>query len=84
MEVHFTPELQAKLTETAKAAGREPDDLVQDVIAGCLEELSRVRSMLDRRYDEVKAGRVTPIDGNAFFEDLRRREAELLQHRSPR
>jgi hypothetical protein len=32
MEVHFTPELEAKLTQSAAQKGRDPDELVQDVI----------------------------------------------------
>jgi hypothetical protein len=33
-------------------------------------------------YDEIKSGRVAPVDGESFFEDLRRREIELLKQRS--
>jgi hypothetical protein len=29
--------------------------------------------MLNSRYDDLKSGRVKPIDGEAFFESLRRR-----------
>jgi hypothetical protein len=35
--------------------------------------------LLDSRYDDVKSGRVKPIDGEAFFETLRQREDELLK-----
>jgi len=38
--------------------------------------------MLDGRYDEVKSGRVKPIGGETFFEDLRQRENELLAKRN--
>jgi hypothetical protein len=41
-----------------------------------------VRTMLDSRYDEVKSGRVKPIDGEAFFDSLRQREDELRKRRS--
>jgi hypothetical protein len=34
-----------------------------------------LRQTLDRRYDELKSGRVKPVDGEAFFEILRQREA---------
>ena len=47
-------------------------------------DLADVRGMLDRRYDEVKSGKVKPRDGEAFFENLRRREDELIKQRSPR
>jgi hypothetical protein len=39
--------------------------------------------MLDSRYDDLKSGRVKPVDGEEFFETLRRREDELLRKRSP-
>jgi len=38
--------------------------------------------MLDGRYDDIKSGRVKPVDGEAFFESLRQREDELLKNRS--
>jgi len=31
-----------------------------------------MREMLDGRYDDIKSGRVKPIDGEEFFESLRR------------
>ena len=42
-----------------------------------LTEVAEIREMLDGRYDEVKSGRVEPIDGEAFFDNLRQRENEL-------
>lgn len=79
MEVHLSPELEAKLNQVAKETGRAADDLVQDAMAGYFEELAQVRGTLDRRYDDIKSGRVKPIDGEEFFETLRRREDELLK-----
>ena len=83
MEVHLTPDLEKKLSDVAAKTGRGADELAQDVIAGYLDELSEVRVMLDSRHDDLKSGRVKPIDGEAFFESLRQREEELLK-RSPR
>ena len=40
MEVHFTPELERKLHDLAAKQGKETDELLQDVVAGYLEELS--------------------------------------------
>jgi hypothetical protein len=51
-------------------------------MAGYLQEVSEVRHMLDSRYDDIKSGRVKPVDGEAFFESLRQREDELLKNRS--
>jgi len=80
MEVHFTPELEKKLNELAAKTGRGADELVQDVVAGYVDELASVREMLDGRYDDLKSGRVKPVDGEAFFEQLRQREDERLKH----
>ena len=82
MEVHFTPELERKLNDIAAKTGRAADELVQDVVAGYVDELAGVRELLDGRYDDLKSGRVKPIDGEAFFEQLREREDERLK-RSP-
>ena len=83
MEVHFTPELEKRLTDLAAQTGRGADELVQDAVAGYMDELSGMRQMLDSRYDDLKSGRVQPIDGEAFFESLRLREDELLNPRTP-
>jgi hypothetical protein len=40
--------------------------------------------MLDTRYDDIKSGRVKPIDGEAFFDSLREREDELLKPHNPK
>ena len=84
MEVHFTPELEKKLNDLAVRTGRATDDLVQDVVAGYVDEVAAVHEMLDSRYDDLKSGRAKPIDGEAFFENLRQREDEHLKQRSPR
>jgi hypothetical protein len=83
MEVHFPPEVEEQLARLADSTGQGADELVQDVMAGYLAELAEVRTNLDRRYDEIKSGKVLPIDGESFFESLRKREEELLKsHRT--
>jgi predicted DNA-binding protein len=79
MEVRFKPETESRLIELAARIGRAPDDLVEDAIAGYLAELVEVRATLDSRYDDLKSGQVKLIDGEAFFEGLRRREDDLLK-----
>jgi hypothetical protein len=84
MDVHLNnPDLQAKLDRWVTETGRGPDELVEDAMAGYFDELARTREMLDSRYDDLKSGRVKPIDGEEFFENLRRREDELLKKHSP-
>jgi hypothetical protein len=41
MEVHFPPELEAKLAHSAAEQGRKPDELVQDVVTRYFEEEAR-------------------------------------------
>jgi predicted transcriptional regulator len=82
MEVRFKPETESRLQELAAQTGRAPDELVEDAMVGYLQELAHTRQMLDARYDDVKSGRVKPIDGEGFFESLRQREDELLKRRS--
>ena len=77
MEVHFAPELQARIDQLVIETGRAPDKLVEDAMAGYVAELAQTREMLNSRYDDLKSGRVKPIDGEAFFESLRKREDEL-------
>lgn len=83
MEVRFNPDLQAKLDKLATETGRPTGELVEDVVAGYFDELAQTREMLNRRYDDLKSGRVKPLDGEEFFESLRRREDELLKKHSP-
>jgi predicted DNA-binding protein len=84
MEVHLKPETESRLNELASKSGRPTDDLVEDAMAGYLSEAAELRNMLDSRYDEIKSGRVKPIDGETFFESLRQREDELLKQRPPK
>jgi predicted transcriptional regulator len=41
MEVHFPPELKAKLTHSAAQQSRNPDELMQDVVSRYFEEETR-------------------------------------------
>jgi predicted transcriptional regulator len=84
MEVHIKPETESRLAELASKSGRATDDLVEDALAGYLAEVAEVHEMLDGRYDDIKSGRVKPIDGEAFFDGLRQRENELLKQRNPK
>ena len=49
MEMHFTPDIEAKLHALATETGRTADEFVQDALAGYFEELAQVRGMLDSR-----------------------------------
>jgi len=77
MEVHVTPETARKLKDLATTSGRAPEDIVED--AGYLEEVASVRETLDSRYDDLKTGRVKPIDGEEAFRTLREKSARPLR-----
>jgi len=69
---YFSRETESRLQELAAKTGRAAVDLVEDATAAYLQELTRKRDMLDGRYDDIKSGRVTPIDGEEGFAALRR------------
>jgi hypothetical protein len=70
MEVHFTPEVEAKLEQMARESGCRSDELVVDAVRCHIDGLAYVREMLDRRYDDLESGRVQPIDGEEAFQRL--------------
>ena len=76
MEVNFRPETESRLQELASRSGRPPSDLIEDAMAGYLQEVTQVREMLDGRYDDLKNGRVQPVDGEQAFANLRQKSKE--------
>jgi predicted transcriptional regulator len=56
MEVHFTPELEAKLAHSAAKQGRDPDELVQDVVTRYFDEEVRF-------VEAVKRGEAALLKG---------------------
>ena len=75
MEVNFRPETESRLQELSSKSGRAPSDLIEDAIAGYLQEVGQVREMLDGRYDDLKSGRVKPVDGDEAFAKLRQKSS---------
>ena len=82
MQIKFKPETESRLNELAAESGRSPDDLIEDAMAGYLAEVAGVRSMLAARYDDIKSGRVKPIDGEQAFARLRHKSKERRSSRS--
>ncbi len=62
--------------------GRAPDELLEDALAGYLQELGSVRDMLDNRYDDVKSGRVQLLDGEDALANLQRKSNDRRSGRS--
>jgi len=81
MEVHFAPELQAKIDQWVMETGLPVEKLIEDALAGYAAELAQKREMLDSRYDDLKSGKVKPIPGDevkAYF-----REKSAARRKSP-
>lgn len=81
MDVRFKPETESRLKELASKSGRPANELVEDALAAYLSEVTELRARLDSRYAEVKNSSVKLINGESFFEELRRRENELTNRR---
>jgi predicted transcriptional regulator len=77
MVVKLKPETESRLQKLAESTGRAPEDLVEDAMVGYLAELAQLQNALDSRYDEIKSGRVQPLDGEQAFAQLR----QANQHR---
>ena len=73
MEVQLESELQDKLDKFARQSGRPAGELVQDAVAGYLDELDGTNAMLDSRYDDIKSGKVKLIPGDEAFARLHER-----------
>jgi hypothetical protein len=71
MNVHVTPETARKLKDLSATSGRAAEEIVEDALAGYLEEVTSVRKTLDSRYDDLESSRVKPIDGEEAFRKLR-------------
>ena len=56
MEVHVTGELESKLTDIAAKQGRNPDDLVQDVLTRYFEEEARFAEAVRRGEGALERG----------------------------
>lgn len=71
MELQVSPETAKKLNDLAASSGRAPEEIVEDALAGYLQEVASVRQTVESRYDDLKSGRVKPIDGEEAFRRLR-------------
>ncbi len=75
MEVHFTPEVEAKIEQMAHDSGSRSEDLVKDVLTGFFEEVAFTRQMIDRRYDDLESGRVKLVPASEVFAKISARSA---------
>ena len=56
MEVHFPPEIEAKLEHSAAVRGSNPGDLVRDVVSRYFEEEARFVEAVKRGEDALERG----------------------------
>jgi predicted transcriptional regulator len=80
MEINLPPDVEKKLNDLAAQSGRGADELLQDALAGYLDELTATRGLLDSRYDELKSGRAIPIDGEEAFARLKAKTQAQRHH----
>jgi len=82
VEVHFKPDVQAKLEQMARETGLPSDELMEDAVVGLFDELAYARQTLDRRYDDLESGKAKPVPGNEVFARLRAKSAaRRAEHR---
>ena len=56
MEVHFTPEQQARLLQIATQAGTDPERVVTNVVARYLDEESRFLAAVEKGIAAAERG----------------------------
>jgi hypothetical protein len=81
MEVHFAPELQAKIDQLVNETGCAPEKLIEDAMAGYFADLVQTRDMLDSRYEDLKSGRVKPISRNEVIAHFREKSGAARRER---
>jgi predicted transcriptional regulator len=56
MEVHFTPEQEAQLSQIATKAGTDPERLVKDVLARYLDDEARFLAAVEKGLAAAERG----------------------------
>ncbi len=56
MEVHFTPEQEARLTQIAAKAGTDPERLVKDVLIRYLDDEARFLAAVEKGIAAAERG----------------------------
>ncbi len=56
MELHVTGELEAKLAQSAAQQGRNPDEVVEDLLTRYFEEDARLAEAVKRGEDALARG----------------------------
>ncbi|MEP7308513.1 MAG: hypothetical protein ABJA98_23660 [Acidobacteriota bacterium] len=56
MEVHLTPDLERKLKTLAVESGRAADEMVQDAVAGYVDEFTEMRAHIEEGFLQAERG----------------------------
>jgi predicted transcriptional regulator len=62
MEVNFTPEQEARLSEIASQAGTDPEHLVKDAALRLLERDARFRAAVQKGLEQADRGEFVDED----------------------
>ncbi len=74
--------LQAKVEQWVADTGRPAEELMEELMASYFDELAQTRETLDRRYDDIKSGKVKMIPGEEVEAYFRRKSDALHSHSS--
>ena len=81
MSLEIKPNQEAKIAALAAKTGRDKAEILEEVIDSYFDELTEIREMLDRRYDDFKSGRAKELTPEQLREDIERRKREFSQQR---
>jgi len=56
MEVHFSPEFEAKLNQAASASGRGPEQLVAEIVQAYLDHDHWFRQQVQKGLEQLDGG----------------------------
>jgi predicted transcriptional regulator len=73
MEVHFTPDQEAQLSQIAAHAGTDPEHLVKDAALRLVEETSRFRATVKEGIAQADAGDLIDDDEVRLWLDQQER-----------
>jgi predicted transcriptional regulator len=62
MEIHFTPDQEARLSQVADHSGTDAEQLVKDIVMRTIEEDERFRAAVRRGIEEADRGELIPHD----------------------
>jgi hypothetical protein len=75
MEVDLSPETLKRLNDRAVQSGQTVQEFVVSVLQEQIDEMTRIETMLDGRYDALKSGDVKPVLGDDVVSHFREKSA---------